>query len=219
MRIILIEDDDQLGHALYEGLKEEYACDWFRNAEDGQSALQTINYDVMILDINLPHMSGLDLLKHLRSTHHAVPVLLLTARDAPSQRVEGLDAGADDYLIKPFDFDELLARIRALLRRKSTYQHAVITLHQLELNLANKTVFQNGKPKRLSPKEFDILRILAENAGRCLSKSQIEEKIYDWQDEFESNTIEVHVSSIRRKLGKDIIRTLRGIGYIMEQHP
>lgn len=215
MRLLLIEDDYQLGKALYQGLKEEYTTDWFQNAEDGAAVIDNTPYDVIVLDITLPGMSGLDWLRILRSKSIQIPVLLLTARDAPSQRVEGLDAGADDYLIKPFDFEELLARIRALLRRKGVYQETVIHYKNIDMDLDGKTVTKDGEFVALSGKEFEILRLLMENIGRCLSREQIEQKIYSWDDEFESNTVEVYVSSIRRKLGKDLIKTMRGIGYIM----
>jgi DNA-binding response OmpR family regulator len=215
MRLLLIEDDPQLGKALYQGLKEEYTTDWFQNAEEGAAVIDEAPYDVIVLDINLPGVSGLDWLRELRNQSIQIPVLLLTARDAPSQRVEGLDAGADDYLIKPFDFDELLARIRALLRRKGTYQETVIHYKNIEMDLAGKTVSKDGEIVAMSGKEFETLRLLMENVGRCLSKEQIQQKIYSWDDEFESNTVEVYISSIRRKLGKDLIKTMRGIGYIM----
>lgn len=217
MRLLLIEDDARLGKAIYQGLLEEYACDWFRNAEDGGAALQEVEYDLMVLDINLPGMSGLEFLSSLRAGNHTIPVLLLTARDAPPQRVEGLDSGADDYLIKPFDFEELLARLRALLRRKEKYQNNILHYKDIELDILAKSVKKAGLPHSLSSKEFDILYLLIDNAGRCLSKQQIEEKIYDWEHEFESNTVEVYISSIRRKLGKELIKTMRGVGYIMEQ--
>ncbi|MGD9000601.1 MAG: response regulator transcription factor [Granulosicoccaceae bacterium] len=215
MRLLLIEDDPQLGKALYQGLKEEYTTDWFQNAEDGAAVIDNTPYDVLVLDVNLPGMSGLEWLRELRSKAIQIPVLLLTARDALSQRVEGLDAGADDYLVKPFDFEELLARIRALLRRKGVYQETVIRYKNIEMDLDGKTVTKDGELVAMSGKEFETLRLLLENTGRCLSKEQIEQKIYSWDDEFESNTVEVYISTIRRKLGKDLIKTMRGIGYIM----
>ena len=216
MRILLIEDDSRLGKAIYEGLRDEYACDWFQSAEDGEHAIGSVEYDIIILDINLPGKSGLELLATLRGSENPIPVLLLTARDAPSQRVEGLDAGADDYLIKPFDFEELLARVRALLRRKGKFKTSITRYGDITLDTASQKVTLRAKPIKLSNKEFDILALLIDNEGRCLSKQQIEEKIYEWGSEFESNTVEVHISSIRRKLGKDLIKTMRGIGYIME---
>ena len=217
MRLLLIEDDPQLGKAIYQGLKEEYTTDWFRDAEAGAAVIDSTPYDLIVLDINLPGITGLEWLQSLRRAKNNIPVLLLTARDTPPQRVEGLDAGADDYLIKPFDFDELLARIRALLRRKGSYQDEKILYRQICMDVAGKTVTRDNKIVALSGKEFEILRLLLENQGRCLSKEQIEGKIYNWDDDFGSNTVEVYVSNIRRKLGKDLIRTMRGIGYIMER--
>jgi len=215
MRLLLIEDDSRLGKAIYEGLREEYACDWFQNAEDGEAALDTVDYDIIVLDVGLPGMTGLELLAKLRRADNPIPVLLLTARDTPSMRVEGLDAGADDYLIKPFDFEELLARLRALLRRTGKYQAPVVHHKDIEIDIAGRIVSKSGVPVKFSNKEFEILRVLVDHAGQCLSKEQIEQKIYAWDSEFESNTVEVHISSIRRKLGKELITTIRGIGYIV----
>ncbi|WP_126455915.1 response regulator transcription factor [Sulfuriflexus mobilis] len=215
MRLLLIEDDPQLGKALYQGLKQEYTADWFKSAEEGEAVIGNTPYDIVVLDINLPGMSGLEWLQSLRNRKVELPVLLLTARDAPSQRVAGLDAGADDYLIKPFDFDELLARIRALLRRKGVYQESVLSYKDIVMDLAGRTVSKDGQMVSLSAREFEILRLLLENTGRCLSREQIEQKIYNWDEEFGSNTVEVHISAIRRKLGKELIKTMRGIGYIV----
>jgi len=217
MRLLLIEDDPQLGKAIYQGLKQEYTADWFKSAEEGKSVIAASAYDIIVLDINLPGMSGLEWLQSLRQQKVTIPVLLLTARDAPSQRVAGLDAGADDYLVKPFDFDELLARIRALLRRKGNYQEKILQYKNIAMDLDGKTVSKDEEPVSLSAREFEILRLLLENAGRCLSREQIEQKIYNWDDEFGSNTVEVHISAIRRKLGKELIKTIRGIGYIVER--
>ena len=217
MRLLLIEDDRQLGKAVLQGLRQEYTADWFRSAEEGKAAMNDTPYDLLVLDINLPGMSGLDWLHKLRRAKQAIPVLLLTARDTAPQRVEGLDAGADDYLVKPFDFEELLARIRALLRRRGIYTENVLTHKDILLDLSGKTVSRAGNPVTLSGKEFEILRLLMENIGRCLSKEHIEKKIYSWDDEVASNTIEAHISSIRKKLGKELIKTMRGIGYIMER--
>ncbi|MDT8403420.1 response regulator [Sulfuriflexus sp.] len=217
MRLLLIEDDPQLGKAIYQGLKQEYTADWFKSAEEGKAVIAASAYDIIVLDINLPGMSGLEWLQSLRQQKVTIPVLLLTARDAPSQRVAGLDAGADDYLVKPFDFDELLARIRALLRRKGSYQEKILQYKNIAMDLDGKTVSKDEELVSLSAREFEILRLLLENAGRCLSREQIEQKIYNWDDEFGSNTVEVHISAIRRKLGKELIKTIRGIGYIVER--
>jgi two-component system OmpR family response regulator/two-component system response regulator QseB len=217
MRLLLIEDDPQLGKAIYQGLKEDYVTDWFRDAESGARVIDATPYDIIVLDINLPGMTGLEWLQVLRRARNSIPVLLLTARDTPPQRVEGLDAGADDYLIKPFDFDELLARIRALLRRKDNYQENQIQYKNICMDVGGKTVRKGHDIVAMSGKEFDVLRLLLENQGRCFGKEQIEAKIYNWDAEFGSNTVEVYISNIRRKLGKDLIRTMRGIGYIVER--
>ena len=213
MRVLLIEDDQQLGKALFQGLKQEYAADWFRTAEEGGDALEVTAYDVIVLDINLPGMSGLQWLSEMRRRQYNTPVLLLTAHDTTQERVTGLDAGADDYLIKPFDFEELLARIRALSRRRELFQPAVITFYDLSLDTVNKTALRNQKNLALSQKEFDILRLLVEHRGQCVSKSWIEQKIYSWDDTIGSNTVEVHISSLRRKLGREFIQTVRNSGY------
>ena len=218
MRLLYVEDDTHLGHATSQGLKEEFAVDWFTNVDDAEEALRQVAYDFLILDINLPGRSGLDLLRQLRASNNTLPILLLTARDTVPQRVQGLDAGADDYLIKPYDFDELLARIRALVRRRSNPYRDVLRYRQLEVDFKGNTATLNGIPLPLTHREFDVLRILLEEQGRCLSKDQIAEKMYGWDDEVESNTIEVYVSSLRRKLGREYIKTIRGLGYLMEKH-
>lgn len=216
MRLLLIEDDNQLGKALYQGLKQEYATDWLRTAEEAEDALPLASYDVIILDINLPGMSGLQWLKNLRRRKNNIAVLLLTARDTTQERVEGLDSGADDYLVKPFDFEELLARIRALSRRKEQYQPAILQLADITLDTHSKTANKNGHALTLSQKEFEILRLLIERAGQYVSKETIEQKLYGWDDTIGSNTIEVHISSLRKKLGKSMIRTVRNLGYRIE---
>lgn len=217
MRLLYVEDDTQLGQATTEGLKEEFAVDWFTNVDDAEEALRQVGYDMIILDINLPGRSGLDFLRQQRSKGNVLPVLLLTARDTVPQRVEGLDAGADDYLIKPYDFEELLARIRALVRRRSKPYQDAVTYRNLVVDFTGHTALLDGLALPLTQREFHVLRILLEDQGRCLSKDQIAEKMYGWDDEVESNTIEVYVSSLRRKLGKEYIRTIRGLGYLMEK--
>lgn len=217
MRLLYVEDDTQLGQATTEGLKEEFAVDWFTNVDDAEEALRQVGYDMIILDINLPGRSGLDFLRQQRSKGNVLPVLLLTARDTVPQRVQGLDAGADDYLIKPYDFEELLARIRALVRRRSKPYQDAVTYRNLAVDFTGHTATLDGVALPLTQREFHVLRILLEDQGRCLSKDQIAEKMYGWDDEVESNTIEVYVSSLRRKLGKEYIRTIRGLGYLMEK--
>lgn len=216
MRLLLVEDDRHLGKATEEGLKESFAVDWVRSAEEAQSALLTTRYDLLLLDINLPGQSGLDLLAALRKAKNHIPVLLLTARDAVYHRVEGLNAGADDYLVKPFDLDELLARCAALLRRATGQVEPVLEIHDITFEPATGKLEKAGKAIVLSARERAIFDILIHNIDRPVSKAKIEERIYDWDSEdIESNTIEVHVSGLRRKLGRDLIKTLRGIGYII----
>jgi DNA-binding response OmpR family regulator len=216
MRLLLVEDDRHLGKATEEGLKESFAVDWVWSAEEAQSALLTTRYDLLLLDINLPGQSGLDLLAALRKAKNHIPVLLLTARDAVYHRVEGLNAGADDYLAKPFDLDELLARCAALLRRSTGQVEPVIEIHDITFEPATGKLEKAGKAIVLSARERAIFDILIHNIDRPVSKAKIEERIYDWDSEdIESNTIEVHVSGLRRKLGRDLIKTLRGIGYII----
>lgn len=216
MRLLLVEDDRNLGKATAEGLKESFAVDWVLSAEDAQEALSTTSYDILVLDINLPGISGLDFLKYLRQHKNQMPVLLLTARDAIQHRVEGLNAGADDYLIKPFDLDELLARCAALIRRTQGHAEPIITVSNLSFEPATGKLEQDGKTVSLSARERAIFEILMNNQDRPVSKTKIEEHIYDWSsEEIESNTIEVHVASLRRKLGRDIIRTIRGVGYMI----
>jgi len=217
MRLLYVEDDAHLGRATSEGLKEHFALDWFTNADDAEEALRQVAYDLVVLDVNLPGRSGLDLLRGMRAEGKAIPVLLLTARDTIPERVEGLDAGADDYLIKPYDFEELLARIRALIRRRGNPFRDVLRYKDLVVDCQGHSVMRAGKPVAVTQREFDVLSILIEEQGRCLSKEHIAEKLYGWNDEVESNTIEVHVSALRRKLGKDYIRTVRGLGYLMER--
>lgn len=216
MRLLLIEDDLQLGKALHSGLKQEYAADWFRTAEEGQDALRLTAYDVLVLDINLPGMSGLELLHLLRQQGQSLPTLLLTARDTVSERVEGLDRGADDYLSKPFDFDELMARLRALTRRRKIYRNPQLRAGALVLDTQLKSVVDDGQPVLLIHKEFEILRLLMEQPGACVSKESIENNLYGWDNPVGSNTVEVHISALRRKLGKGRIRTVRNQGYVFE---
>lgn len=216
MRILLVEDDAMLGKATAEGLKTAYAVDWCQTAEDAQVALKTTPYDLVILDIGLPEKSGLDLLKELRAANDDRPVLFLTARDAIRHRVEGLDAGADDYLVKPFDLDELIARAGALIRRSQGRAGPEIKWRDITFDPAAKQVRKGENFIRLSGRELAILQVLMENIGRVLSKAQIEDHIYDWDSgAFESNTVEVHVSALRRKLGKELILTVRGVGYMV----
>jgi two-component system response regulator QseB len=218
MRLLLVEDDVMLGKATAAGLKANHAVDWCQNAEDAEDALRTTDYAAVVLDVNLPGKSGLDFLKKIRARRDNRPVLLLTARDAVHHRIEGLNTGADDYLVKPFDLDELLARVNALIRRSQGHESLGISVGDLMFDFTKHSVVRGGKNALLSAREYAIIEILIKNRGRVISRAQIEERIYDWSSEdIESNTIEVHISSLRRKLGKDLIKTIRGLGYIVPQ--
>lgn len=218
MRLLLVEDDQILGDGISKWLREsDHAVDWLDNGETALHALLTQEYELIVLDINLPGQSGLDVLKNIRSEGNDVPVLLLTARDTVADRVKGLDMGADDYLIKPFDLDELSARIRALQRRRSGRSDPEIKYQDILMDLASHTVSKAGKSIDLSSREFVLLQFLLENTGKVLSKNKIESYLYAWHDEISSNTVEVHIHHIRKKLGNDLIRTIRGVGYTIDK--
>ena len=218
MRLLLVEDDRNLGKATAEGLKENYAVDWVINAEEAEDALSTINYELIVLDINLPGASGLEFLQKRRKANDIIPVLLLTARDAVRHRVEGLNAGADDYLVKPFDLDELLARCAALIRRSRGQTNPIITHGDIAYEPASGHLEKAGQSILMSGRERSIFDCLIRSLDRPVSKEKIMESVYDWSSEdIESNTIEVHIASLRRKLGRDLIKTIRGVGYVIEK--
>ena len=218
MRILLVEDDPLLGDGVRAGLAQEgYAVDWVRDGRAAQTALVSGGYDLLVLDLGLPRVPGLDVLDGLRQGGNSVPVLILTARDSIADRVKGLDRGADDYLIKPFDLEELAARVRVLLRRSAGRSAPVIRHGDIVLDPASHTVTLKGKAVELSPREFAVLRELLENAGQVLSRARLEQSLYGWEQEVESNAVEVHVHYLRRKLGSGLIKTLRGIGYMVER--
>jgi len=214
MRLLLVEDDPHLGDGLMVGLRQQgYAVDWVKDGVAAELALASEPFDLVVLDLGLPRRSGLEVLRKLRAQGKATPVLILTARDATADKVAGLDAGADDYVVKPVDLDELAARVRALTRRAAGRAQPVLRHGELELDPAAHRVTLAGQPLELSPREFALLAILLENAGRVLTRSQLEASLYGWHDEPESNVLEVHIHHLRRKLGTDLIKTLRGIGY------
>lgn len=218
MRILLVEDDDLLGRATQRGLQTAYAADWVTSAEDAGDALATLDYDLLVLDINLPGRSGLDWLADLRNKGSDIPCLFLTARDATYHRVEGLNAGADDYLVKPFDLDELLARCGALLRRAHGRAKPLIEHHGIAYDPVAQRVTKDGAAVALAARELAVLAYLLNNTGHVVSKQQIEQHVYDWSnDDIGSNTIEVYISTLRRKLGRDLIKTVRNIGYVIEK--
>jgi len=214
MRLLLVEDDTMIGEAVATGLKRDgFAVDWVRDGKAADHALQIETFDLLLLDLGLPQMGGLDVLKALRSRGQALPVLILTARDAVTDKVQGLDAGADDYVVKPFDLTELSARIRALLRRQSGRAEPVIEHLGVSLNPVTHQVLRDGKEVTLSAREFALLEALLDRPGAILSRPQLEQRLYGWGDEVESNAVEVHIYSLRKKLGTDFIRNVRGVGY------
>lgn len=216
MRILLVEDDALLGDGVCEGLRrEDNSVDWVKNGETALSAVKQTEYDCMILDIGLPKISGLDVLRNMRETNNDTPVLILTAQDGLSDRVRGLDAGADDYLIKPFEFAELHARIRALGRRIRGSSSETIRYDDIVIDTSSHTVEYKDQPVELSRREFSLLVELVTNQGRVLSRQHLEQKLYSWSDEIESNTIEVYIHHLRKKFYSELIKTVRGIGYII----
>jgi two-component system response regulator QseB len=214
MRLLLIEDDPMIGEAIRAGLKREgFAIDWVREARAAEAVLGREPFDLVLLDLGLPGRDGLTLLKAQREAGLTAPVLIITARDAVSDRVQGLDAGADDYLIKPFDLEELAARIRALLRRRAGRSAALLEHLGVTLDPATHAVQRAGQEVSLSPREFALLQLLLERPGTILSRAQLEERLYGWGEEVESNAVEVHIHGLRKKLGADFILTVRGVGY------
>lgn len=205
-----------LGPGVAAGLVQAgYAADLVTSGEDAEAALQTTHYDAAILDLGLPGIDGLTLLRQRRAAKDATPVLVLTARDTIADRIKGLDAGGDDYLVKPFDLDELLARLRALLRRGKGAAAAILRHGRIALDPAAHSVSLDGESVALSGREFAVLQELLINAGRVLTRAQLEERLYGWGEEVESNAIEVHIHNLRRKLHSSVIRTLRGVGYMV----
>lgn len=220
MRILLVEDDELLGDGLRVGLIQySYVVDWVK---DGQAALQVIlaeNFDIIILDIGLPKRSGFEVLKSIRTKHINTPVVILTAREAIEDRVRGLDGGADDYLVKPFDLDELCARIRALQRRSKSRADNKLVYGDITLDPASHSVQQANEGITLSRREFALLQKLLENSGKVISREQLTQTLYGWGDDIDSNTLEVHIHNLRKKFTMDFIRTIRGVGYMVANIP
>lgn len=220
MRVLLVEDDQQLGDGIASGLRMGgYSVDWVQSAEAGIIARAAEHYALVVLDIGLPGMSGLDVLRHWRGSGVVTPVLLLTARDTVADRVRGLDHGADDYLVKPFDLDELLARLRALSRRAEGRATPLLRHGDLVVDPAAQVCRRDGVPMELTRREFAVLQVLLEHYGRVMTRAQLESSLYAWGEEVESNALEVHVHHLRRKLGANLIRTVRGIGYTIDAAP
>jgi DNA-binding response OmpR family regulator len=226
MRILLVEDDELLGAGIRDALaRARYALEWVLDGRKALAALRASAFDLVILDLGLPGLDGIEVLRGLRAgggsggTGDTIPVLILSARDAAPQRVAGLDAGADDYLTKPFDVDELLARVRALQRRQRGAAVNVIEHGRLRLDPASHSVTYEGREVALQRREFMLLHKLLESAGQVLSRAQLEESVYGWDGSVESNSVDVHIHRLRRKLYPDVIRTVRGVGYIADPAP
>jgi two-component system response regulator QseB len=221
MRILLAEDDLMLGKVVKSALENEgNIVDWVVDGELCEAALSTTKFEILILDISMPKKSGLDILKNIRSKkdeQNRLPVLILTAHDAISQKIEGFDLGADDYLVKPFDLNELLVRIKSLVRRSKGIVTSILKIGDVELHDSSHKVLQGGVEIDFLPKEFAVLKILMENPGKVISKAFVEEILYSWESGVESNAVEVHIHNIRKKIGSSFIKTIRGVGYIIEK--
>jgi DNA-binding response OmpR family regulator len=216
MRILLVEDDPMIGESVVEGLKSEgYAVDWVRDGKEAELSIAATPYSLVLLDLGLPRRDGIEVLKGLRERRVDVPVLVITARDTVSDRIKGLDAGADDYLVKPFDLDELSARVRALVRRAAGRAEPVIERGPLVIKPATREVTWQGAVVALSAREYALLAALAERPGLVLSRAQLEEKLYGWNEAVGSNAVEVHIHNVRKKLGDGVINNVRGLGYTL----
>lgn len=216
MRLLLVEDDTMIGEAVVDLLRaEQYAVDWVRDGEMAETALRSQTYDLVLLDLGLPRRDGLSVLRAMRTRKVRLPVLITTARDSVQQRIEGLDAGADDYLLKPYDLTELLARIRALLRRASGRAEPVYAHRNVTINPVTREVTLDGNPVTISAREWAVLEPLIAHPGLVLSRSQLEEKLYGWKDDISSNAVEVYVHGLRKKLGATLIQNIRGVGYLV----
>ncbi len=214
MRLLLVEDDTSLAAGLSLALRNKgFAVNHVARGDHALLAVETDPPDLIILDLGLPDMDGLDVLRQLRNTNRTIPVLILTARDTISEKVAGLDLGADDYLAKPFDINELDARLRAMSRRLGSATGSILTAGDLSLNLATRELTKGDQPVDLSRREYALLRALMENRGKVLTRESLEGKLYAWGEEVASNALEVHIHHLRRKLGADVIKTVRGIGY------
>ena len=216
MRLLLVEDDTMIGESVLDLLRaEHYAVDWVKDGEMAETALRAQSYDLVLLDLGLPRRDGLSVLRSLRARKERTPVLIATARDSIQQRIEGLDAGADDYVLKPYDLDELLARIRALLRRASGRAEPVYEHMGVSINPATREVSVRGDQVVLSAREWAVLEPLLARPGMVLSRAQLEEKLYGWKDEISSNAVEVYIHGLRKKLGSELIQNVRGVGYMV----
>jgi two-component system response regulator QseB len=216
MRVLLVEDDAMIAQGLQTALRQGgFAVDWMRDGKSAAGALQSSSFDLVLLDLGLPHRDGIDVLRELRKRGDATPVIILTARDEKQQRIAGLDAGADDYIVKPFDLDEVMARMRSVLRRAAGRGDPGIQHGELRLDPVARTVERTGVPVSVSAHEFSVLEALLQRPGAVLSRTQLEDRLYGWDEQIGSNAIEVYIHGLRRKLGSEAIRTLRGVGYFV----
>ena len=216
MRILLAEDDPLLGDGLRAGLRQAgFQVDWVRTGDAAERELRAEPYEAAVLDLGLPLKDGMEVLAAVRQAGIKLPVLVLTARDAVTQRVRGLDLGADDYVVKPVDLTELAARLRALIRRAHGQTQERLQAGDVELDASARLVRKAGEPVVLSTREFDLLQVLMLNAGRVLSREQLERHLYPWGQEVDSNAVEVHIHHLRRKLGQELVQTVRGVGYVL----
>ncbi|HTT12678.1 MAG TPA: response regulator transcription factor [Burkholderiaceae bacterium] len=214
MHILLVEDDRMIGESVRTALKQDgHAVDWLRDGNAADVSLRNEEFDIVLLDLGLPGKDGLDVLRALRARRNPVPVIVLTARDALHERVAGLDAGADDYLVKPFELEELTARMRAIVRRRGGHGEPVIEAGEIRLDQAKREVTRAGEPVILSAREYAVLEALMLRPGAILSRAQLEDRLYGWGDAVESNAVSVYIHQLRRKLGADVIHTVRGVGY------
>ena len=220
MRVLLVEDDELLGDGIRTGLRHYgHTIDWVKDGKAANDVLTTTfeNFDIIVLDLGLPKMSGLDVLKSLREKNVTTPVVILTARETVDDRVKGLDAGADDYITKPFDLDELCARMRALQRRSKARAKPILTYANITLDPASHIVHIDGEQIMISRREFALLQKLIENAGRVISREQLNQTLYGWGENIDSNALEVHIHNLRKRFGTNLIRTIRGVGYMAEK--
>jgi two-component system response regulator QseB len=220
MHVLLVEDDSMIATGVTTALQRVgFAIDWVRDGASAATTLLNTHFDVVLLDLGLPRKDGLDVLRELRARKDPTPVLIVTARDEVPDRIAGLNAGADDYLVKPFDLDELVARMRSLIRRSSGRGTSLIEHRGVALDPVTRAVTRDGAPVVLSIKEFAVLEALMQRPGAVLSRQQLEDRIYGWNDEVGSNVVEVYIHALRRKLGADFIKTLRGVGYCVVAEP
>ncbi|MFZ5956796.1 response regulator [Pseudomonas knackmussii] len=214
MRLLLAEDDAMIGEALQQGLRKEgYSVDWVQDGKSALLALETTEYALLLLDLGLPRSDGMEVLRRIRRGETALPVIIITARDTLPDRVAGLDCGADDYLVKPFAMEELLARMRAVSRRQVGRVQVELSVGPLRMDPAGHLLWLRGEPVSVSAKEFALLHVLMQGPERILSREQLEDRLYGWGEEIGSNAVQVHIFNLRKKLGADVIRSVRGVGY------